>query len=74
MFFMFSASRVPWVVKRTSSPPASMMRLAWATLPSVSLVSVVAIDWMRMGFWPPMAMLPTWATLLIRLVLILHRC
>jgi hypothetical protein len=34
----------------------------------------VAIDWMRMGFVPPMAMLPTWATLLIRLLLMVLLC
>ena len=35
-----------------------MMRSLWAMLPSVSSVLVVVIDWMRMGFSPPISNLP----------------
>ena len=56
---MFSASRVPWVVMRTSSPPACMIRMACSMQPSVSMVAVVVMDCRRMGLLPPMAVLPT---------------
>ena len=60
MLRIFSASRTPCVVSRTSSPPALMMRRAWLMQASVSLVFVVVIDWTRMGESLPIVTLPTW--------------
>jgi hypothetical protein len=39
---------------RTSSQPASIMRMLWATVASVSIVSVVVMLCTRMGLLPPM--------------------
>ena len=42
IFIRFSASLLPWAVRRTYSPPASTIRLACATLASVSCVAAVS--------------------------------
>lgn len=52
------ASRSPWAVKRTYSAPASIIRIAWQTAASVSIVETFAIDWMRIGLSPPNGVFP----------------
>ncbi len=44
---------------RTTSAPASASARICASVPAVSLVSVVVIDWTTMGAPPPMGTLPT---------------
>ena len=56
------ASRSPWAVKRTYSAPASIMRMAWRTAASVSMVETFAMDWMRIGFSPPSGVFPMLTT------------
>src|SRR4051812_24602967 len=54
LFFIadrFSASFLLGAVILTSSAPASIQRMHWATVAAVSMVSVVVMVWMRMG-WP----------------------
>jgi hypothetical protein len=45
----FSASFLLGAVMRTSSQPASIMRMLWATVAAVSIVSVVVMLCTRMG-------------------------
>ena len=54
----FSASFFEGAVMRTSSQPASIMRMLWATVAAVSIVSVVVMLCTRMGLVPPMPMSP----------------
>ena len=58
IFIRFSASLMPWAVRRTYSPPASTIRLACATLASVSCVAVFVILCMRIGLEPPIGVAP----------------
>jgi glycine cleavage system H protein len=53
MFIKFSASLMPWVVRRTYSPPASTIRFACSTQACVSCVDVFVIDWTRIELGPP---------------------
>src|ERR1700761_1970193 len=46
-------------VTRTSSEPALLSALTWATVPSMSAVSVLVIDWTTIGDVPPMETAPT---------------
>ncbi len=54
----FSASLTPWAVSLTSSPPASMMRMHWLTLATVSRVSVLVMLCTLTGRSPPNVRLP----------------
>ena len=58
IFIRFSASLIPWAVRRTYSPPASTIRLVCATLASVSCVAVFVILCMRIGLEPPIGVAP----------------
>ena len=58
MFFRFSPSRTPWAVRRTILPPARSIRSIWATLASVSFVSVLVIDCTATGSPPPITTSP----------------
>src|SRR6266542_3889486 len=46
-------------VTRTSSLPAACSALTWATVPSMSAVSVLVMDWTTMGRWLPTLTPPT---------------
>lgn len=50
------------VVTRTISQPAPTRRSIWATVAEMSLVSVVVIDWARIGLSPPTPTSPTITT------------
>ena len=54
----FAASRRPCAVSRTISPPAPAMRRTCAAEASVSFVSVLVIDWSRIGLSPPTPTVP----------------
>ena len=54
----FSASFLLGAVMRTSSQPASIMRMLWATVAAVSSVSVVVMLCSLIGLSPPMPMPP----------------
>src|SRR5579884_1170869 len=56
------------VVMRTISHPTRTRRSAWAAVAATSLVNVVVIDWMRMGFIQPTPMAPTLTSRVRRLV------
>jgi hypothetical protein len=53
------ASSTVGAVMRTISQPARTRRSVWATVASVSMVSVVVMDWTRMGLAPPTPTSPT---------------
>ena len=59
IFAKFSASFLDGAVSRTSSQPASIMRMDCSIDPSVSIVSVVVILCTRIGAFPPMLVFPT---------------
>ncbi len=46
-------------VMRTSSEPASASAATWATVDSMSAVSVLVIDWTTIGAPPPTGTVPT---------------
>ena len=46
-------------VMRTSSDPARASAATWATVESMSAVSVLVIDWTTTGASPPTCTLPT---------------
>ena len=57
-----TAVNLPWAVKRTYSPPASIIRMACATEASVSKVGTFAIDCIRTGLSPPIGVFPIWTS------------
>lgn len=59
MFSRFSAYFLVWAVTRMISHPALASCSISATQASVSRVSEVIIDWIRMGLLPPMPTFPT---------------
>ena len=67
---MFSASLLPCVVRRTSSPPASIILLACCTLASVSRVSVVVIDCTLIGASLPIVIAPTFVSVVFLLCMV----
>ena len=68
MFFKFLASSTVGAVMRTISQPARIMRMDWFTVPSVSKVRVVVMDWRRMGLLPPTPTFPTMTSRVFRRV------
>jgi hypothetical protein len=54
-----SASFIPCTVIRTISQPASARRMTCSIVFSTSRVFDVVMDWIRMGFEPPIGTFPT---------------
>jgi len=62
----FSASRWDGAVTRAISQPARARASTWSMVAFVSRVSVVVIDWIRIGLSPPIPTLPTRTSRVLR--------
>src|ERR1700761_6281244 len=57
-----AAASAEFTVTRTSSEPARASALTCSTVPAISAVSVLVMDWMTMGLGPPTRIPPTVVT------------
>lgn len=69
---IFGAARLVFTVRRTSSEPASASSMICLAVDLASEVSVLVMDWIAIGFSPPILTLPICTSLVHNFILVFY--